>query len=166
MLKRIFVYSLQCDGLIFCDPNTNSPPLYAFKFSMLIVCSFHGVEWNHPTACGFQKGKHKHGETLVGSWRADRCQNQGESFYSLNMMLSLFGNGLGLFACFFVWLGFFSFSFHCCFLSQRLGTWQFIVRNSASVVVSCSLFWKWDFRCGCYKWLKPQKFSLTQLQKC
>lgn len=122
MLKRIFVYSLQCDGLIFCDPNTNSPPLYAFKFSMLIVCSFHGVEWNHPTACGFQKGKHKHGETLVGSWRADRCQNQGESFYSLNMMLSLFGNGLGLFACFFVWLGFFSFSFHCCFLSQRLGT--------------------------------------------
>lgn len=107
MLKYIFVYSLQRDGLIFCDPNTNSPPLYAFKSIMLIVCSFHGVEWNHPTACGFQKGKHKHGEALVGSRRADRCQNQGESFYSLNMMLSLLGNGWGVFACLFLVLFFF-----------------------------------------------------------
>lgn len=162
MLKHIVVYSLQCDGLIFCDLNTDSLPLYASKFIMLIVCSFHGVEWNHPTACGFQKGKHKHGEALVGSRRADRCQNQGESFYSLNMMLSLFGNWLGFFAC----LSFFSFFLHCCFLGQKLGTWQFIARNSASVIVSYSLFWKWDFRCGCYKWLKPQKFSLTQVQKC
>ena len=99
MLKYIFVYSLQCDGLTFCDPNTNSPPLYTFQSIMLIVCSLHGVEWNHPTACGFQKGKHKHGEALVGSRRANRCQNQGESFCSLNMMLSLLGNGLGFFAC-------------------------------------------------------------------
>lgn len=121
----------------FCEPNTNSPPLYTFKSIMLIVCSFHGVEWNHPTACGFQKGKHKHGEALVGSRRADRCQNQGECFYSLNMMLSLLGNGLGFFACLI-----FFFLVVVVFLNQRLGTSSFITRHSASVIVSCVLFLK------------------------
>lgn len=132
---------------------------------MLIICSFHGVEWNHPTACRFQKGKHKHGEALVGSWRADRCQNQGECFYSLNMMLSLLGNGLRFF--FFYLFGFFV----CFFLSQRLGTSRFIARHSASVIALYVLSLHWDIKCTCYKWLKgnPTKhqkiFSWTEFQK-
>lgn len=66
--------------------------------SKLIVCSFHGVEWNHPTACGFQKGKHKHGEALVGSRRADRCQNQGESFLFPDYDIVPSGEWTGIFS--------------------------------------------------------------------
>lgn len=108
MLQYLFVHSLQRGGLIFCDA-TNSPPFDTLQSITLIVCSFHGVEWNHPTACGFQKGKHKHGEALVGSWRADRCQNQGESFRSPNTMSSLLGSGGGFCACFGLVVSFWGF---------------------------------------------------------
>lgn len=170
MLKYVFVYTLLMWLYHFCDPNTNSPSSNTFKSVMLIVCSFHGVEWNHPTACRFQKGKHKHGEALVGSWRADRCQNQGECFYSLNMMLSLLGNGLRFFFLL-AWI------FVCFFLSQRLGTSRFIARHSASVIVLYVLSLNWDIRWSCYKWLKTNKnkknnptqyqkiFSWTEFQK-
>lgn len=64
------------------------------------------------------------------------------------------------------WIGIFWLLVVFFFPSQRLGTPRFIARNSTSVIVSCSLFLKWDIRCSCCKshTHSQKRFSWTQLQ--